>query len=1339
MQHILLLLFLFLSACCLVTAASVSSSSSSSLPSPPFISKVLTDLDNKKDTFSPSLEKPAGSSFAFQKITYTRDQLFFNGPQLGMVRSRGYPYYLTRTFVFDIPNIHGLIDHYVRMIRGSLIEVDGFTFQPIFYPNSDYMMASDSVSMGLELTALPKGHENICAAFASVLHILFKSKEGSNQGCEKQKEKRSDAVYREHLFTKADPVARAVKLADHDVINKATTVQEKNSYSIRDDFLTVQISICIAIIDCGPEARGWIRNPAGPINTLDMERDRYEHALQSLPDRIGLADVGNYNIFISRKAFPSNLPYVAIRKYGVQSPGMPTRNPRKDIGRVGIRNDTYDCGFQNAILQALFGLPIVGRRLMALESSGHVAELQNIFWKMLDPLNEDPVSIRHHLDKLGVQHHGDPRRFYLSVIERVENALKEAESSSSNRSLLPWNIKREVAFPPQQPSALAVFDAAHRFTDLFTFKRRTCIIREAESTQNTPLETSIETGRNLVVNISRHNNLEAALRAYIKPGPVRHIQGSGKLVAASRVFKFDALPDILSITLDRFHSVSGEKRNTRLAYPPEINLGFLLTTAVDSNDGIPEHLCDQLNEYVLRAVIVHKEVTKLDHNFAFVRIDNNGAFTWYRFDDELVTLVGVSEVFEEHFGGRMTERDYVFSGEEIPPKPAKEQPKSRRKAKKNKKKQQLKALKKQSEDHKGQPKESCKEIPWAPYRDCNAHMLIYVRKSLAMGPFTPADVPDWIKHVSAPIPMTVSLTVYGSATTPLQLELRSDMSVRQMIDTMTKKLHETHPESQYEFLFIGDDDAPKMILRDHNIGSMTLKRFFGRSHDRRIVAYPVDHLMTPTERLETIPLRFQLVQNGKPVEGKPIIMILAPRGIPFENSEGFNLSAKVRRAFGLPKDIELSIAIYGEDKIGDTEMIDLNKCNTFIPELSDGILLYAIFKAKEPELASSEPWEELSYLGEQFQSTLAAFDRECHLKAFTASLNFDSDNIRQRMLHQELISAWQVKMPSAHLVELFLQEKVQMAVEHLNRGHLYLPRRRGNGQVTLFSWLPFSLLIQDRYFQFDPERIDVNLDELLSWYRAMKRDGSSKYKNRVAAQQLFKHHFDSLTAFFKDHPRLRMRLIKQAEEFFNSPTALKQIESSKGGCSKVLVKIAEGSTVNGVKWNLYVFARLLLQYIADYSLATNTDVLANVKRVFSQSKIVVMRAPFTTSFIKSDANLGDLLYYNVYGLIGDIDMDTGYATYWTMAYGGLDDIVIGKGKKTLYNKGEPYLVLLRDWTVYSLEAVSQLFEQLECFYTSSELVLERLEPQLLHIMLLLQCLKEPLTNMLKHIPFDKAT
>ena len=85
--------------------------------------------------------------------------------------------------------------------------------------------------------------------------------------------------------------------------------------------------------------------------------------------------------------------------------------------------------------------------------------------------------------------------------------------------------------------------------------------------------------------------------------------------------------------------------------------------------------------------------------------------------------------------------------------------------------------------------------------------------------------------------------------------------------------------------------------------------------------------------------------------------------------------------------------------------------------------------------------------------------------------------------------------------------------------------------------------------------------------------------------------------------------------------------------------------MNSVKWNLYVFARLLLQYIADYSLATNTDVLANVKRVFSKSKIVVMRAPFTTSFINLDVNMGDLLYYRACGLISDLDIHTGYVAY----------------------------------------------------------------------------------------------
>ena len=140
------------------------------------------------------------------------------------------------------------------------------------------------------------------------------------------------------------------------------------------------------------------------------------------------------------------------------------------------------------------------------------------------------------------------------------------------------------------------------------------------------------------------------------------------------------------------------------------------------------------------------------------------------------------------------------------------------------------------------------------------------------------------------------------------------------------------------------------------------------------------------------------------------------------------------------------------------------------------------------------------------------------------------------MMRQELISPWQAKIPSARLVEeLSLREKEQMAMEYSNRGHLYLPMRGGNGQVTLFTWPAPLLNKYGRYTQFDLERIDVDLDELLSWYKAMKRDGSSKLKNRVAAQQLFKCYSEWLTAFLKGHPPLRMQLIRQAGEFCNSP------------------------------------------------------------------------------------------------------------------------------------------------------------------------------------------------------------
>ena len=297
---------------------------------------------------------------------------------------------------------------------------------------------------------------------------------------------------------------------------------------------------------------------------------------------------------------------------------------------------------------------------------------------------------------------------------------------------------------------------------LFTIKRR--VIASSPSHPDRAHELGpVEIDTALHLPISGHKSLAEAVQALIRPIEHRDIiidPVSGEIGTVTLASKYTILPDMLMITLGRFQH--GTKIHDRFEYPKKFDFAPLLMTRadvdrvadIDQFSDLPEAIVKGgSNPYTLRAVICHKGDTPTSgHYYVYINARN----VWFKFDDDLVTLVSPDEVFEGHFGGSETPDKSGLSGDGNKEGISKKQGK---------------------------------------LRSHSAYMLLYVRDGMAPEPFTLKDIPKAIKASSSPKPLNVKL--HCDRRDAITLAAFSDQTVSKLLNDAQSSLGCPTPLSSF--------------------------------------------------------------------------------------------------------------------------------------------------------------------------------------------------------------------------------------------------------------------------------------------------------------------------------------------------------------------------------------------------------------------------------------------------------------------------------------------------------------------------------------------------------------
>ena len=280
-----------------------------------------------------------------------------NDPEFPTVKSRGYAYSTTPPVKYALPSPNVLMaqDQIVREHRLPAFVVGGAKMQVIVYPFSDPDVPVSAIRTTLEVLEFPQNTPSICVAFTATLSLSPFS------GTEMLP---TEPVYREHVFTREEHHARSIKLLNHDTIEK-----EIGRWGVSGRKPS-ELSCQVALVDCGPDAFGWTRNPATLLKTTDYDEDRREDAFWDLTETLDHPSIELYDNAVSNatRLRGQRSPYLqVIRKHDSISVAMPLRRPRQAINRVGLVNDGVLC-YKNVIFQALHSTLTFPKRLMAIEN-----------------------------------------------------------------------------------------------------------------------------------------------------------------------------------------------------------------------------------------------------------------------------------------------------------------------------------------------------------------------------------------------------------------------------------------------------------------------------------------------------------------------------------------------------------------------------------------------------------------------------------------------------------------------------------------------------------------------------------------------------------------------------------------------------------------------------------------------------------------------------------------------------------------------------------------------------------------------------------------------------------
>ncbi|KAF6149080.1 hypothetical protein GIB67_018658 [Kingdonia uniflora] len=109
--------------------------------------------------------------------------------------------------------------------------------------------------------------------------------------------------------------------------------------------------------------------------------------------------------------------------------------------------------------------------------------------------------------------------------------------------------------------------------------------------------------------------------------------GCNDYVKACKRLTIHQVPNILTIALKRFQSGRFGKLNKRVTFPETLDLGPYMSNPGDGNDS-----------YQLYAVVVHVDMLNASYFGHYICYTKDYCGTWYRIDDDKVTMVELEEV-----------------------------------------------------------------------------------------------------------------------------------------------------------------------------------------------------------------------------------------------------------------------------------------------------------------------------------------------------------------------------------------------------------------------------------------------------------------------------------------------------------------------------------------------------------------------------------------------------------------------------------------------------------------------------------------------------------------------
>jgi len=303
------------------------------------------------------------------------------------------------------------------------------------------------------------------------------------------------------------------------------------------------------------------------------------------------------------------------------------------IHRLGVaNNNTPHCGLQNegatcylnSYLQALFHLPRFRREVYAIDTNGDGLDnpsvplaLQCIFYE-LQTRKGSSVSTR----------------VLTRSFERAENWKWSSHERFMQHDAHEFSRKFLDELEPKMVG----------LKEMLCGKEKTVFSWGEDQTKSMDQEFY-----DMLLNVKGCDSLEFALEQFCQPeslqGDNQYDTGTeeGRKDALKSTF-FDVLPPVLSINLKRFE-------------PDEKKFGTY--KKVNDSQTFPETLvlpksCLTSNvataTYKLYAVLSHSGTVSGGHYFAFMRPDLDSQ-TWYKFDDQSVSLVSQEEAMDNNFGG----------------------------------------------------------------------------------------------------------------------------------------------------------------------------------------------------------------------------------------------------------------------------------------------------------------------------------------------------------------------------------------------------------------------------------------------------------------------------------------------------------------------------------------------------------------------------------------------------------------------------------------------------------------------------------------------------------------